>query len=145
MKNLIEYFIKHRIVSNWIMLVICLAGVFALFNLQQRIDPKYEEPYVTVAIPWPGASPVELEEGIVIKIEEALKGLEGLKDIWSQSHESYAEVTVEVDGNYDMNKAIQIVKNAVNSISSYPVGAEKPIIYQETVWNRAISLKCLRS
>ena len=126
MKNLIEYFIKHRIVSNWIMLVICLAGVFAIFNLQQRIDPKYEEPYVTVAIPWPGASPVELEEGIVIKIEEALKGLEGLKDIWSQSHESYAEVTVEVAGNYDMNKAIQIVKNAVNSISSYPAGAVSP-------------------
>jgi len=140
MKNFVEYFVKHRVITNWIMLVICLAGVFALFNLQQRINPKFEEPYVTVAIPWPGASPIELEEGIVVKIEEALKGLEGLKDIWSQSHESYAEVTVEVDDKYDMNKAIQVVKNSVNSISSYPVGAEKPIIYQETVWNRAISL-----
>lgn len=140
MKTFIEYFIKHRVVTNWIMLVIFLAGTFALINLQKRINPKFEEPYVTVAIPWPGASPIELEEGIVIKIEEALKGLEGLKDIWSQSHESYAEVTVEVDANYDMNKAIQVVKNSVNSISSYPVGAEKPIIYQETVWNRAISL-----
>jgi len=139
-KKYIEYFIKHKVITNWVMLVIFLAGTFALFNLQTRIQPKYEEPYVTVAIPWPGASPVELEEGIVIKIEEALKGLEGLKQIWSQSHESYAEVTVEVDAKYDMNKAIQVVKNAVNSISSYPVGAEKPVIYQETVWNRAISL-----
>lgn len=140
MKNFIEYFIKHRVISNWIMLIICLAGVFALSNLQTRINPKIEQPYVTVAVPWPGASPVELEEGIMVKIEEALKGLEGLLDIWSQSRESYGEVTVEVDDTYDMNKAIQAVKNAVNSISSYPAGAEKPIIYQETEWNRAISL-----
>ncbi len=140
MKNFIEYFIKHRVISNWIMLIICLAGVFALSNLQTRINPKIEQPYVTVAVPWPGASPIELEEGIMVKIEEALKGLEGLLDIWSKSHESYGEVTVEVDDTYDMNKAIQAVKNAVNSISSYPAGAEKPIIYQETEWNRAISL-----
>ncbi|MEE9189968.1 MAG: efflux RND transporter permease subunit [Candidatus Neomarinimicrobiota bacterium] len=140
MKNFIEYFIKHRVISNWVMFLIGITGVFALFNLQKRINPKYEEPYVTVAVPWPGASPIELEEGIMVKIEEALKGLEGLKDIWSQSHESYGEVTVEVDDKYDMNRAIQVVKNAVNSISSYPAGAEKPIFYQETVWNRAISL-----
>ncbi|MEE8341284.1 MAG: efflux RND transporter permease subunit, partial [Candidatus Neomarinimicrobiota bacterium] len=140
MKNFIEYFIKHRVISNWIMLIICLAGVFGVSNLQTRINPKLEQPYVTVAVPFPGASPVELEEGIMVKIEEALKGLEGFKDIWSQSHESYGEVTVEVDDKYDMNKAIQAVKNAVNSISSYPVAAEKPIIYQETEWNRAISL-----
>jgi len=139
MKNFIEYFIKHRVISNWIMLIICLAGVFALFNLQTRIQPKLEQPYVTVAVVFPGASPIELEEGIMVKIEEALKGLEGLSDIWSQSHESYGEVTVEVDDSYDMSRAIQDVKNAVNSIASYPAGAEKPIIYQETEWNRAIS------
>ncbi|MFC1760375.1 hypothetical protein ACFLZD_02505, partial [Candidatus Neomarinimicrobiota bacterium] len=45
MKNFIEYFIKHRVIANWIMLVICLAGVFALFNLQTRINPKAEQPY----------------------------------------------------------------------------------------------------
>jgi multidrug efflux pump subunit AcrB len=122
------------------MLIICFAGVFALFNLKTRINPKLEQPYVTVAVVFPGASPIELEEGIMVKIEEALKGLEGLSDIWSQSHESYGEVTVEVDDSYDMNRAIQDVKNAVNSIASYPAGAEKPIIYQETEWNRAISL-----
>ena len=140
MKNFIEYFIKHRVISNWIMVMICLAGIFALSNLQTRINPKIEQPYVTVAVVFPGASPIELEEGIMVKIEEALKGLEGLSEIWSQSHESYGEVTVEVDDSYDMSRAIQDVKNAVNSIASYPAGAEKPIIYQETEWNRAISL-----
>ncbi len=140
MKNFIEYFIKHRVISNWIMIIICLAGAYALSNLQTRINPKVEQPYVTVAVVFPGASPIELEEGIMVKIEEALKGLEGLSEIWSQSHESYGEVTVEVEDSYDMSRAIQDVKNAVNSIASYPAGAEKPIIYQETEWNRAISL-----
>ncbi len=119
-------------------MIICLSGVFALFNLQKRINPKMEQPYVTVDVPFPGASPVEVEEGIIVKIEEALKGLEGISDIWSASMDNYGSVTVEVDEDYDVDKAIQKIKNSVNSISSYPVGAEKPIIYQETTWNRAI-------
>ncbi|MEE8336087.1 MAG: efflux RND transporter permease subunit, partial [Candidatus Neomarinimicrobiota bacterium] len=77
---------------------------------------------------------------IIVKIEEALKGLEGLGDIWSSATDNYGSVTVEIDSDYDMNKAIQVIKNAVNSIGTYPVGAEKPVIYQETSWNRAIML-----
>lgn len=99
-----------------------------------------EEPYVTIDIPFPGASPVEVEEGIILKIEEALKGLEGIGDIWSASMDNYGSITVEINDDYDMNKAIQNIKNSVNSISSYPSGAEKPVIYQETQWNRAIML-----
>jgi len=140
MEKFIRYFIKHSTVTNWIMIVICLAGVFALFNLQKRINPKVEEPYVSISVPFPGASPVEVEEGIIVKIEEALKGLEGLGDIWSSATDNRGSVTVEVDSDYDMNKAIQVIKNAVNSIGTYPSGAEKPVIYQQTSWNRAIML-----
>ncbi|NQU66539.1 MAG: efflux RND transporter permease subunit, partial [Candidatus Marinimicrobia bacterium] len=123
-----------------IMLVICLSGVFALFNLQKRINPKFELHEISIDVPYPGASPIEVEEGIVIKIEEALRGLEGISDVWARSTNNYGSVTVEVDDDYDMNKAIQNIKNAVNSINSYPVGAEKPVVYQEAMWNRAIMI-----
>jgi multidrug efflux pump subunit AcrB len=140
MKNVIDYFIKHSVVTNWIMLATMLAGVFALFNMERRLNPKLEIEEVEVEVPYPGASAVEVEEGITTKIEEALRGIEGLGKISSISSDGFASINVEVDPGYDMNKALQNIRNAVNSVSSYPTGAEKPVVYQETMWNRAVML-----
>jgi multidrug efflux pump subunit AcrB len=138
--RLIQYFIKHSIVTNWVMIIICIAGIFALSNLNKRIDPKFEIEEVEIQLPYPGASAVEIEEGIVVKIEESLRGLEGIEKVRSTSADNWGYVNVEISSGYDMNKAIQEIKNSVNSINSYPTGAEKPIITQETQWNRAIML-----
>ena len=140
MSKLIQYFIKHSIITNWVMLVICFAGIFALLNLEKRINPKMEIDEISINIPYPGASAVEVEEGIIIKIEESLRGIEGIEKVYSTSQDNYGYLNVEVAPGYDMNKAIQDVKNAVNSINSYPTDAEKPVIYQETQWNRGIML-----
>ena len=138
--KLIQYFIKHSIITNWVVLVICVAGIFALFKLERRIDPKMEIDQISIDIPYPGASAVEVEEGIIIKIEEALRGIEGIEKVYSTSQDNYGNVNIEVSPGYDMNKAVQDVKNAVNSINSYPADAEKPVIYQDTQWNRGIML-----
>jgi multidrug efflux pump subunit AcrB len=140
MEKFIRYFIKHSVVTNWIMLVICLGGIFALFNLERRINPKMELEQVQIEIPFPGASAVEVEDGIIIKVEENLRGLEGIDKINSMSQDGFGSVTVQITPGYDMNKALQNIKNSVNSINSYPSEAEKPIVYQETMWNRAIML-----
>jgi len=136
----IQYFIKHSVVTNWVMIIICIAGVFALSNMNKRINPKLELEEVNVEIPFPGASAVEVEEGIVIKIEEALRGMEGIEKVRSTSADNWGSLNVEISEGYDMNKAIQDIKNAVNSINSYPTEAEKPIVTQETMWNRAIMI-----
>ena len=138
--KLIQYFIKHSIITNWVVLVICLAGIFALFKLEKRINPKMEIDQISIDIPYPGASAVEVEEGIIIKIEEALRGIEGIEKVYSTSQDNYGYLNVRILPGYDMNKAIQDVKNAVNSINSYPTEAEKPIVYQDTQWNRGIML-----
>jgi len=140
MRKFIQYFIKHSVVTNWVMLVICLAGVFALFNLNKRLNPKIEIEEVSVNVPYPGASAREVEEGIVVKIEEALRGLEGVERITSVSSDGFGSVDIEFPSGYDMNKAVQNVRNAVSSISSYPTGAEQPVVYQETAWSRALLL-----
>jgi multidrug efflux pump subunit AcrB len=140
LQKLIQYFIKHSIITNWVMIVICIAGIFALFSLERRINPKMQIDEIEVDIPYPGASAVEVEEGIIIKIEESLRGIEGIEKVYSNSQDNYGWLSVEIIPGYDMNKAIQEVKNAVNSISAYPTGAEKPIIRQETQWNRGIML-----
>ncbi|MBT3251231.1 MAG: efflux RND transporter permease subunit [Candidatus Marinimicrobia bacterium] len=139
-KNLIKYFIRHSILSNWIMIVIAIAGVFAVFNLKTRIDPKIERREINVDIPFPGASPIEVEEGIITKIEEALRGVDGIDEINSTSMDNYGSLVIEIDDGYIIDRAIQDIKNSVNSISSYPINAEKPVVYQNTGWNRAIML-----
>jgi multidrug efflux pump subunit AcrB len=140
MKDVINYFIKHSVVTNWIMLAVMLAGVFALFNLERRLNPKFELEEVDISVPYPGASAIEVEEGITIKIEEALRGIEGIQKVYSMSSDGFASISVEITPGYDMNKAIQNIRNAVNSINSYPTGAEKPVVFQETMWNRAVML-----
>ena len=139
-KKFVEYFIKHSVITNWIMAIICIAGIFALFNLNKRLDPKFEIERVRIEVPYPGASAVEVEEGIVTKIEENLRGLEGIDKINSTSQDNFGSIRVEINSDYDMNRAIQNIKNSVNSINSYPTGAEKPIVYQQTDWNRAIMM-----
>ena len=74
----IQYFIKHSVITNWVMIIICIAGIFALSNLQKRVNPKFEIEEIEIDVPFPGASALEVEEGIVVKIEESLRGLEGI-------------------------------------------------------------------
>ena len=60
----IQYFIKHNIITNWVMIIICIAGIFALSHLNKRIDPKIEVEEIEVQVPYPGASAIEVEEGM---------------------------------------------------------------------------------
>jgi len=140
LQKFVEYFIRHSTLANWIMLVIVISGVFGLSNLNKRLDPKFEIEQVEVEVPFPGASAIEVEEGIITKIEERLRGLVGIEKIMSISSDGYGYCNIEISPDYDMNKAIQNIKNAVNSINSYPTGAEKPIVSQQTAWSRAIML-----
>ncbi len=140
MRKVIEHFIRHSVITNWVMLVICLAGVFALFNMNKRLAPKLEIEEVEVDVPYPGASAVEVEEGIVVKIEEALRGLEGIESVSSWSSDGFASLSIEYPSGWDMNRAVQDIKNSVNSINSYPTGAEIPRVYQSTQWSRAMLL-----
>ncbi|MFQ5968369.1 MAG: efflux RND transporter permease subunit [Acidimicrobiia bacterium] len=140
MRKVIHHFIQHSIVTNWLVLVVCLAGVFALFMLDRRLAPKFELEEVEIQVPYPGASAIEVEEGIVVKIEEALRGIEGIQRVASWSSDGWGYVNVEYPPDWDMNRAVQDIKNAVNSINSYPTGAEKPTVYQSAQWNRAVML-----
>ncbi len=140
LRDVINYFIRHSVITNWVLLVICLSGVFALFNLNKRLAPKFEIENVEIDVPYPGASAIEVEEGIVVKIEEALRGIEGIEGVTSRSQDGFGTLDVEITPGIDMNRAVQNIKNAVNSINSFPTGAEKPAVYQTTQWNRALML-----
>lgn len=138
MKKILDFFVKNSMLANWVMFIILIAGLFGALNLKMRIWPKMELSYINIDIPYPGASALEVEEGIVTKIEENLKGLEGVEEIYSTSSDGYGSLFLVMSSSVSMIKSLDMVRNSVNSISGYPTDAERPIIYQETAWNRAM-------
>ena len=130
MKSLINYFIKYPIAANLLMISLFILGVISMFTMQSTFFPEAKSRLISIRIVYPGASPEEIEEGVINKIEENLKGVTGVERITSTSSENSGSISVEVFKGYDTDVVLQDVKNAVDQISSYPVDMEPPIIYK---------------
>ena len=99
--------------------------------MKKSFFPERSTTTIFVNVFYPGASPKEMEEGITMRVEEALRGLVGIKEITSSSSENFASIQVETTGQYDIDETLAEVKNAVDGISSFPVDAEKPIVFKQ--------------
>ncbi|MCG8329079.1 MAG: efflux RND transporter permease subunit [Chitinophagales bacterium] len=139
MKRFINYFIKYPIAANLLMFGILILGIVGGSNMKSTFFPEVESRNISIQIVYPGASPEEIEEGIVSKIEENLKGVTGVERYTSVSRENSGSVTVEVFKGYDTDIILQDVKNAVDQISSFPVGMEPPVVYKRENLGFAIS------
>ena len=124
MKELIRYFIKYPFAGNLLAVVFMLLGWFGLMQLNSTTMPQVDPGMVTISASYPGASPEEVEKGVVLKIEDNLKGVSGIDKITSSAQENGAIITAKLTSGYDSNLALQDVKNAVDGISSFPVGVE---------------------
>lgn len=139
MKSIINYFIKFPIAANLLMVSLFVLGIVAMFTMTSTFFPETESRLISVRIIYPGASPNEIEEGVINKIEENLKGVSGVERVTSTSQENSGSISVEVLKGYDTDLVLQDVKNAVDQISSYPVDMEPPVIYKLENIGRAIS------
>lgn len=128
MRKLIERFVKYPIYANLIIAFVVLAGGTALVSMHKSFFPEMESRYISISVFYPGASPVEMEEGVTSRIEESVRGLIGIKEINSTSVENRSSVLIETTGEYDINEVLMEVKNAVDGISSLPTAAERPIV-----------------
>ncbi len=128
MRSIIRYFIKYPIYANAFIFVISLFGIYSMFTMNKSFFPELDPRRVVISVMYPGASPDEMEEGVTIKIEQALRGISGVEQINSTSSENMATITVQAFENADMDEVYKDVENGVNSINSFPQGAEKPII-----------------
>jgi len=131
MKKLIDYFIKHPVLGNAIMSLIFVFGIFTFLSIQTTFFPNIPSRNILITASYPGASPEEIEEGITLKIEDNLKGVTGIERITSTSSENMVSINVELIFGYDANVLLQEVNNAVDKISSFPVGMEKINVYKQ--------------
>lgn len=139
MKGIVNFFIKNSIAGNLLMAMILIFGYIGLSNMKSTFFPPTPEKNITIQIVYPGASPEEIEEGVVLKIEENLKGTTGIERVSSVSSENSATINVEIISGYDIDLIKQDVENAVNQISSFPVGMEVPRIFKQENRNFAFS------
>ncbi len=122
------WFAANHVAANLLMLGIVAAGIWALVVVKKESFPKLEFDYVQVTVPYPGAGPEEVEEGIVIKIEEALDGIEGIEEVQSTAAEGSGRVQVKVKQGHGIGEITDEVKLAVDGINTFPLDAERPII-----------------
>ncbi len=131
MKRVIQFFINRPIWGNAFIVMVAMFGLFSIITMKRSFFPELEPKQIFVTVFYPGASPTEMEEGVTIKIEQSVKGLDGIEEINSTSSENSTQVRIQAYQDTDMDDLLSDVENAVNSINSFPQGAEQPIVIRQ--------------
>ena len=140
MPRLIAWFATNHIAANLLLMLIVLAGLSAILTMPQKSFPDIDVPIISVSIPYLGAAPEEVEQGVCIRVEEELDGVEGVKEIRSVANESLCSVTVELFEDADESRALDDVKNRIDALDTLPEETEQPIINLATSIRPVIDL-----
>jgi multidrug efflux pump subunit AcrB len=153
MKKIITYFIKYPVAVNVMILAFIIFGAIGAFSMKSSFFPLVDSQLIRISLVYPGASPAEMEEGVVLKIEDNLKGIVGVERVTSVSRENSASVNVEVEKGKNIDVVLSDVKNAVDRVPSFPSGMEPAVIAKVesirptisfTVSGENVSLKSLK-
>ncbi|WP_281615582.1 efflux RND transporter permease subunit [Flammeovirga sp. SubArs3] len=128
MRKLVEAFVRRPFYAHMALLLITLLGGIAIYNMKKASFPLLESRIITVTVAYQGASPKEMDEGVTTLIENQIKGIPGIKETTSVSAENLATVTVTTEAKANIDEVLTDVKNAVDGISNFPAGAEKPAV-----------------
>ena len=128
MKQILTAFARNTVFANISLVLVFVAGYIAMISMIRETFPEFSLDMITISVAYPGADPEEVEEGISRKIEEAIEGLEGIKQYTTSSAENLSYATIEVLEDYDVDEVLDRVRTKVDAISTFPVDAEKPVI-----------------
>ncbi|MBN1295807.1 efflux RND transporter permease subunit, partial [bacterium] len=127
-KGPVAYMVQNPVAANLLMIVLLIGGMVALTMIKQEVFPDSDPDTITVSVPYPGASPEEVEQGIVLAIEEAVLGLEDVKEINATAGEGIGQVTIEMIEGANIDKLAQEIKNEVDRITTFPEDAEEAVV-----------------
>jgi len=140
MKKIIEFLAQRPKTVDILIGLILIVGLISLANMRSNFLPPEPVNFITINVVYRGASPQEVEEEVVNKVEEKLEGLRGIDRVTSTSSESFANVRIELTEDADRNEVIQDVNNAVNGITTFPQGMDSPVIAKEEILNYTMTL-----
>jgi len=136
----IAWMAKNHVAANLLMIVILLGGALGASRIKQEVFPAFDLDLIRVTVAYPGASPGEVEQGIILAIEEAVRGVDGVKRATSKASEGVGSVAVELLIDADPDRVLADVKAEVDRIRSFPEEAEDPQIAIAGRKQRVISL-----
>ncbi|MCG6973789.1 MAG: efflux RND transporter permease subunit [Desulfobacterales bacterium] len=125
-KGPIAWMAGHSVTANLVMLVFLVGGLISGYRIKKEVFPDFELDQVQITVPYPGASPQEVERGIILAIEEAVQGLEGVNEVRASAKEGVGTVTVEMIEGENLQRLAQDIKSEVDRITSFPEEAEEP-------------------
>lgn len=140
MKRAIAWFVHNPVAANLLMVLILVGGVFNVLNIRQEVFPEFSTDTIAITVPYLGAAPEEVEEGVCIRIEEQIQGINGIKKITSKSSEGSGRITVELLEGADIRNVLDEVKARVDAIETFPDEVESPVIQEVLIRQRVISI-----
>lgn len=136
----IGWMARNPVAANLFMFILLFGGLVMLPSIKQEVFPEFSLDLAVVSVPYPGASPEEVEQGIVLVVEEAVRGLDGVKRVSSNAYEGMGSIIVEPLLGADPDRMLADVKTAVDRIQSFPEEAETPRVSLFATRQQVISL-----
>lgn len=127
-KGPIAWMARNRVAANLLMFTFLVGGLMAASHIRQEVFPQFEVDVISISVPYPGASPEDVEQGVVLAIEDAVRGLDGVERVRSVAQEGVGTVSAELLDDADGNKVLQDIKNEIDRITSFPEETEEPIV-----------------
>jgi multidrug efflux pump subunit AcrB len=140
MRRIIKQFVQFPFYANIFIVFLLVAGTVGYSSMKKSFFPERTSREITISVFYPGASPQQMEEGVTTRIEQAIRGIVGIKEFSSTSSENFARVQITTTGEYDLDETLMEVKNAVDGISSFPSAAERPIVFKQRSVSQAMFL-----
>lgn len=130
MRNIIEWWVGNKVAANLLMIGILLAGLVSFFMIERELDPYVEFPGARISVTWLGASPQDVEEQVLVRLEEAVSNVDGINKLWSRANESSGVLFVQGKNGVDGTTLIQDITREIGAISTFPDAAEPAQISQ---------------
>lgn len=139
-KGILAWFATNHVAANLLMLFIVAGGLLTILNINVEIFPELSLDRISVTVPYRGATPADVEQGVILRVEEAIAGIEGVKRILSTAAEGAGSTVIEVEEYYNLKDVLDDVKAAIDRIITFPVETEKPVIAEIKNTRKVISI-----
>ena len=140
MKTIITWFVDNEVAANLLMAILLVGGLMTLPRLRQEQFPQIDLDMISITVPYRGGAPEEVEEGVCIRLEEALEGTEHVHKMSANASEGSCSMTLELDAGTDTAKALNDIKSKVDGINTFPVQTERPVVSLLTMRQKVMEI-----
>ena len=134
-RGLLAGFVRHHNAANLFMVLFILFGIWGLANLNRQLMPNTETQSITIGVTWSGATAEDVERNVMLLIEPAVQGIDGVISMNSFAREGRGQITLNFERNTNMQNAERLVQSAVSSVSNLPSGASTPTVSARRVFD----------